>query len=258
MESSLNDLKYFSNKISKENLILLEGKNLLKEALKADCIKLQRVFYSNDELLNDNSLIKEGIIYRRISEDLMNAISDVKTNQGILAFANFYPEKILKRESFRIILDRVADPGNMGTIIRTAASVGCEQILVTKGSVNPWSQKVMRSAMGGHFYIDIKQNIISKNIFKYITNDHKILVADSNLVHDAVDYTDLSKKLNPDDKICLVIGNEAHGVDVHFYELVNQKYKVIPINIPTNMESLNCSVAFAVLAFELRKIFNKK
>lgn len=146
----------------------------------------------------------------------------------------------------------------MGTIIRTAASVGCEQILITKGSVNPWNQKCLRSGMGGHFHVELKQNINLKNFSDFISKDVKILIADSNFSHDSISYESLSDKIDSNDKIILVIGNEAHGVDKYFYQLKNQGYQLIPINIPILMESLNCSIACAVLAFELKKILNKK
>lgn len=151
----------------------------------------------------------------------------------------------------------MSDPGNMGSIIRTAASIGCDELLILKGSVDPWSLKVLRSAMGGHFFTKIRKNICLNEITSFISKESKILIADSN-AKNSIDYSDMSKYLNSDDNAFLIIGNEAHGVNEKFYELKSQGYNIFSVNISIKMESLNCSIAFAVLAFEIRKILLKK
>ncbi|CAF0708318.1 unnamed protein product [Brachionus calyciflorus] len=244
----------------RNNLILLEGKILLKEALKTDQIQIEKIFYSDENLLQDKNLYRPGLIYHKISQELMETISDVKTNQGILAFGKLSLKPSLNKKKFSVILDQVSDPGNMGTIIRTAAAIGCDQIIMTKGSANPWNPKVLRSAMGGHFHLIISQNFELDEIKEQIPIDTKIIIADSKDSDNTIDYLNLEThlNLNKNDKICLVIGNEAHGVSNFFYALKNIGYNIFRTKIPILMDSLNCSVAFAILAFELKRILNKK
>lgn len=242
----------------KNNLILLEGKILLKEALNTESVKIQRIFYSNEKIIEDVNLKKSTFICHKITPELMQSISDVKTNQGIMAFGTFYPIKIPIKKSFSVILDKINDPGNMGTIIRTAACIGCKKVLVTKESVNPWSPKVLRSAMGGHFHVNIKQNLDLNEIKSEINKETKLIIADSKSFDDSIDYANICSNLNNHDKLYLVIGNEVNGVRDYYFDLKNEGFNVIRVKIPIQMDSLNCSIAFAVLAFELNKIFSKK
>lgn len=153
----------------------------------------------------------------------------------------------------------------MGTIIRTAAAVGCDQVLLTKGSVNPWVPKVLRSSMGAHFRIKIIDRIEQKELYeKYLFQFDYILLAESNESKCTIDYTQIGKEIKMDrnKKVVIVIGNEAHGIRNLFCDnlknsLINKKIFSVRIPLENSIESLNCSIAFSIIAYEIRKILNQ-
>lgn len=145
----------------------------------------------------------------------------------------------------------------MGTIIRTAASIGCERILVTKNSVNPWSPKVLRSAMGAHFHIKIIQQV-DTNELRELVKTESLVFADSKENGKSICYRELNRKLDKRKHIFLMIGNETKGINDEMFKFSDPKSTMV-VKIPTEkyIESLNCSIAFAVIAFEIRHILTK-
>lgn len=151
----------------------------------------------------------------------------------------------------------------MGTIIRSAVAVGCESIFVLKGCANIWSPKVLRSAMGAHFYIRIINDLKSiEELIDHLKANQMdcIVYADSNQSKNPICYSKIEEKLasNQGKKgICIVIGNETQGISEDVYKLgENGKFQKIVVKIPSKIESLNCSIAFAVIVYELRKLFS--
>ena len=139
-----------------------------------------------------------------------------------------------------MILDDIQDPGNMGTILRTADSLNMKQIIVSKDCADAYNPKVVRSTMGAIFRINI---IESDNLVKTIKEmkKHKIKVMATSLETSKSMY-DVSYE-----KTAIVIGNEANGVEKEILELADEKIK-IPMQGKT--ESLNASVATAVILYE--------
>ena len=139
-----------------------------------------------------------------------------------------------------LVLDDIQDPGNMGTILRTADSLNLKQIIVSKGSSDIYNPKVVRSTMGAIFRVNI---IESDNLVKTLKDmkKHKIKIVTTNLQTDKkiydVDY----------EKSAIVIGNEANGVSNEVLELADEKVK---IPMPGKTESLNASVATAIILYE--------
>ena len=139
-----------------------------------------------------------------------------------------------------MILDDIQDPGNMGTILRTADSLNMKQIIVSKDCADAYNPKVVRSTMGAIFRINI---IESDNLVKTIKEmkKHKIKVMATSLETSKSMY-DISYE-----KTAIVIGNEANGVEKEILELADEKIK---IPMPGKTESLNASVATAVILYE--------
>ena len=139
-----------------------------------------------------------------------------------------------------MILDDIQDPGNMGTILRTADSLNMKQIIVSKDCADAYNPKVVRSTMGAIFRINI---IESDNLVKTIKEmkKHKIKVMATSLETSKSMY-DVSYE-----KTAIVIGNEANGVEKEILELADEKIK---IPMPGKTESLNASVATAVILYE--------
>ena len=139
-----------------------------------------------------------------------------------------------------MILDDIQDPGNMGTILRTADSLNFKQIIISKGSSDVYNPKVVRSTMGAIFRIKIVESDDLVKLMKEFKK-HKIKVVTTSLQTDKSMY-DISY-----DKTAIVIGNEANGVRDEIQNLADERVK---IPMPGKTESLNASVATAVVLYE--------
>jgi TrmH family RNA methyltransferase len=157
--------------------------------------------------------------------------------------------------------------GNAGTIIRTAAGLGFSRVLLTRESVNPWSPKVVRSAMGGHFNINITDDVDfdAKFAEKLITKKTMFVIADSKGNSDH--STSVSKigeclldKTASFNDLILIVGNESTGINSDKVEMLSKlDAQLVRLNIPLEnaVESLNCSIAFAIIGHELKKFVFK-
>ena len=151
-----------------------------------------------------------------------------------------YNKKIDYRQDIILILDNIQDPGNLGTIIRTADSVGLTQILVSKGTVDCYNSKVLRSTMGAIFRVNIiETDNLEKSIEEIKQNKFKVVT--TSLQTDKSIY-DIQLK-----NVAIVIGNEANGVSKEIMDLADEK-AIIPMKGKT--ESLNVAVATGVVLYE--------
>lgn len=238
----LKDKKYRDQ----ENAYIIEGIKLIKEAIQEN-IKIKLIIVCDDctqENAIDSELKYEIARYECIyvSEKIFLSLTNVVNPQGILAVVEKETNnnKIDYNDDLFLILDDIQDPGNMGTILRTADSINLKQIIVSKGTVDAYNPKVIRSTMGAIFRINI---IESDNLTKTIKDmkKNKIKIAATSLQTEKSIY-DISYE-----KTAIVIGNEANGVSNEVLELADEKIK-IPMAGKT--ESLNASVATAVILYE--------
>lgn len=238
----LKDKKYRDQ----ENAYIIEGIKLIKEAIQEN-IKIKLIIVCDDctqENAIDSELKYEIARYECIyvSEKIFLSLTNVVNPQGILAVVekDTNTNKIDYNDDLFLVLDDIQDPGNMGTILRTADSINLKQIIVSKGTVDAYNPKVIRSTMGAIFRINI---IESDNLTKTIKEmkKNKIKIAATSLQTDKSIY-DVSYE-----KTAIVIGNEANGVSNEVLELADEKIK-IPMTGKT--ESLNASVATAVILYE--------
>lgn len=146
-------------------------------------------------------------------------------------------------------LDNVQDPGNFGTILRTVDSIGLKQILVSKGTVDAYNSKVIRSTMGAIFRIKIIECENLKEMLKEIKK-HKFEIVVSSLQTDNSVY-DINYN-----KKAIVIGNEANGVEKEIQDIADKKIKIPMLG---KTESLNASVATGIILYEYvrQKIYLK-
>lgn len=235
----LKDKKYRDQ----ENAYIIEGAKLIKEAIQEN-IKIKMVILCDGcsaENAIDSDLKYEIAKYECIcvSEKIFLGLTNVVNPQGILAVVekNNNTNEIDYNDNLFLILDDLQDPGNMGTILRTADSINLKQIIVSKGSADVYNPKVVRSTMGAIFRIKvIESDDLSKTIKEM--KKHKIKVAATSLQTDKSIY-DINYE-----KTAIVIGNEANGVSDKVLETVDKKIK-IPMAGKT--ESLNASVATAIV-----------
>ena len=234
----------------KHQLWLLEGIKTIEEAFKHNC-KVKTLFYTN-KLCADTraeALLakaeRTGVPILEISQKLMQELSDVQTPQGILGMIespherrDLFPLEI--EEPFLLIFDRIQDPGNLGTVLRTGLAVGINGAIFLPGTVDPGNPKVIRASAGAGLSLpiefsgkeDLIKNLRSSSIELFATSP-----AEGKSVFD----------VNWKGKRALLVGNEGAGVEDHFYPYIDE---IVKIPMPGPTESLNVSVATAVCMYE--------
>jgi len=233
---------------------LIEGIRIVEDALaggaKIECILLCDVLFrtENGKKLFQDLSATDLKIYR-VPEKLFRDISDTHTPQGIMAVLSYqefnYQDIIEKDQGFLILLDRIQDPGNLGTIIRTADAAGADAVLMSKGCVDLYNLKTIRATMGSGFHFPVLQDIgdTEEIICRLKENDFKIISTD-------VNATQYYYEIDYHGKIVLVIGNEANGI---LPEVRRDSDSVVKIPIFGKAESLNASVAASIVMYEAVK-----
>ncbi|MFO7951865.1 MAG: RNA methyltransferase [Bacillota bacterium] len=239
----------------KQQQIALEGPNLVSEAIRAG-LTPRAFFYTQEyyeqagkEWADNFSLSAKQVI---LPERLFKKIAETETPQPVAAIFYFsqavYELKAEKKRQIYLILDRVQDPGNMGTIIRTAAGAGVGVIFYTTGSTDPYSPKVLRATAGSIFRIQLKQTGDPLNLIRYLKQEGVQVIAasvGSEIEHWSAEYND---------RCALIIGNEAVGIDE---KLVFEADLTITVPLYGPVESLNAAVAAAIILFEIARCSNK-
>ncbi len=224
------------------NQFIIEGFRLVEEALKSDTNIVE--FYVVESTLESreynatvHALETRSIPTFSVSEKELRIISDTDTPQGILATCSI-PGSDLSAQGNWVFLDQLQDPGNAGTLLRSAAWLGVKNVCFSKGCVDPFSPKTVRSGMGAQFYM----NIVRDSGITEISNGRTVLGADMS----GVSALDLQI---PSDWV-LVIGSEAHGISQ-----LTRKHILHQVAIPKfgRGESLNAAVAGSILLSELTR-----
>lgn len=222
-------------------MFVVEGVRLVEEAVKANW-QFEFVLFSDG--LNErgkelvNTLTANQIEVEEVSGDLLQNVSETETPQGILAVLKLDSLPIPDSPNFLLIPDQIRDPGNLGTLLRTAAAAGAQAALLTPETTDAFAPKVLRSGMGAHFQLPI-HSMVWDEIREHI-KDMKIYLADMN--GRSCWKTDLRKPL------ALIIGGEAEGASEEAQKLATHR---ISIPMPGKVESLNAGVAGSVLLFEV-------
>ncbi len=179
-----------------------------------------------------------------VRTDILDRLSDTETPQGILLVL---PQDMIPLPGSIepvLIIDQVRDPGNMGTMLRSAAAAGVSTVFLSPGSVDPFMPKVVRAGMGAHFHLAIRQNSWTE-IRKYCKEQAdpplQVLLAEVD-AGDSMWQTDLTRPL------ALIIGGEAEGAGEQARELADAS---IHIPMPGAFESLNAGVAASLLLYEM-------
>ena len=228
---------------------IVEGAKMIEEAINEEAnIKYIVVC---DDCKNSNSLTQEQLydfakyecIY--VNDKIFNLITDVVAPQGILAIiekTSKNDNKIDYKADNFLILDNIQDPGNMGTILRTADSLNMKQIIVSKGTTDCYNSKVVRSTMGAIFRVNVIERELDKVIKEMKKREIKVYSTDlktNKTIYD-VDYK----------KSAVIIGNEANGVSKEILELSDERIKIPMIG---KTESLNAAVATGILLYEINR-----
>lgn len=227
-------------------LFLLEGEKNIIDALRLAKDRVQDIIVSKSKQQQFAEIIKtnEKIIYI-VDDSIYKTLSDTKTPQGILAVIKKPVQDVqFVADSPFLVLDRLQDPGNMGTIIRTAVAAGFNKI-ITINTVDPYSEKVVRSSASSILLAKIYDFSISDFVDWANVNKPQLLVAKAN-EHSIFDRIKLTKNYG------LLIGNEGQGVSS---EILSLDHTAISIPMKSDIESLNAGVSAAIIMYTLA---NKK
>lgn len=218
----------------KYNEFIVEGRHLVLEAYKTGHLK--------ELILEKNELFPLPVETNYVTNDIINYLSILKSPTNIIGICD--KKKEVKEIGRRILMiDSIQDPGNLGTIIRSAAAFNIDTIILSPDTVDIYNPKVVRATQGMLFHIDIiKVNLIDK-IKELKTKGYKILGT-------KVTVGKNLKSVEKMEKFVIIVGNEGNGVDEEILELCDE---YLYIEMSPMCESLNVAVATSIILYELDK-----
>jgi len=235
-----------------ENSFVVEGIKFVNEAIKE---KAHIKFILISENAFNKSEVNWGLDYINRSEietivcddNIFNNTADTINAQGALAVINkknYLREEILNKYKFVIMCDRIQDPGNLGTIIRTADAFGPAAVILNKGCVDEYNPKVVRASAGAIFRVPFVHTNSDTEILQYLKKNG------FNIISTVVDSNSSFENIDKSERICIVIGNEGQGVS---QEIIDDSHMDITIKMSGRAESLNASIAAGISIYEIRK-----
>ncbi len=195
-----------------------------------------------------------GVPVLTVTERALAVLADARTPQGIVAVAR-WPRadlSVLRDATLVVVLDRVADPGNLGTIVRTADAVGADGVILTAGSVDPTNAKAVRASAGSMFHLPVVSGVTPEEV---AAHGRACRIRLLGAVAGAVQRYDDMTYESP---TAIVFGNETHGLSAAMQRRVEGSVSV-PIMRPErpgyrgHAESLNLATAAAVVVFEIAR-----
>lgn len=239
----LRDLKNAKNR-REEGLFLVEGEVMIREALKCG-LKLREAAADESCIAFAQELDARGFRVNLVNRNLLESICETKSPQGVCASFETPAAMDLSGLPDRIVaLDGVQDPGNVGTIWRTADAAGFEAILLGAGSADPLSPKVQRSAMGSGFRVPFAH---AQDLAQTLRD---LREAGWHVIASDLQGADFYARGELGDKFVLVIGNEARGISDGVKAAADVRLK-LPMR--GGAESLNAAVAAGIMMYELMR-----
>jgi RNA methyltransferase, TrmH family len=244
----LRDLQANGRARREAGAYIVEGVRLVEEA-QASGIQPLLVIYTPDlgarGLKVVDAFSQRGAPVEQVPPQVFKAASDTQAPQGILAVLPTRPIPLPPGLDFVLILDGLRDPGNVGTILRTAAAAGAQAVMLSSGSVDPYAPKVVRSAMGAHFHLsisiqswpEIETALASQNAGRLLA----VFLAEAGggLAYTQADFRQ---------PLALIVGGEAEGAGQQAHALAVQRVRIPMLG---QVESLNAAIAAALILFEV-------
>src|SRR5574340_1165415 len=221
---------------------LLDGTHLLAAYL--DAGKQPQHILLNAAASHDAEItallgLAAGVPVTQLDDRLFAELSELKTPSGILALIDLpQPAGAASDSRFALLLEDIQDPGNLGSMLRSAAAAGCDAVFLSTGCADAWSPKVLRAAMGGHFALDVHERQDLPQVARVFPG--MLLAASLQATH-SLYGCDLR------DKVAFLVGNEGAGLSDGLLKLATQ---TIAIPMPGKVESLNAAAATAICLFE--------
>jgi RNA methyltransferase, TrmH family len=221
---------------------LLDGPHLLRAFLEAGG-KPKHLLVSETALQDAEIAVLlnlcASVPQTQLDHALFAQISELKTPNGLLVLIDIPSAKVAVTHSqFALLLEDIQDPGNLGSILRSAAAAGCDAVFLSQGCADAWSPKVLRAGMGGHFVLSITE---SANLLGVAAEFSGKIMAASLQADKSLYDSNLRGKL------AFAIGNEGAGLSQALLDAAQQHF-IIPM--PGKVESLNAAAATAVCLFE--------
>ncbi|MHC1748794.1 MAG: TrmH family RNA methyltransferase [Cellulosilyticaceae bacterium] len=238
-------LKHKKSERKKQNLFIIEGIRSVNEIpahyevayyITTDEFDIDQIKHFNEE---------RWIV---VTDEIYKAISDTMTPQGVMAIVKIHEYSLMditnKPNPFYLVLENIQDPGNLGTIIRTAYGFGVDAVFLTKGCCDLYSPKTVRSTMGAVFHVPIIMDVMIEECLTWFKEKEIKIYAT------ALEDSEPIFKKNFTTGGALVIGNEGNGISEVVRELADEK---ISIPMPGGLESLNASIAASICMYEIMK-----
>lgn len=227
-------------------MCVLEGPDLVEAALESD-VEFEAL-YVDGAALDETSITAltqratdKGVRVFALAEGVVEKIADAQTPQPVLAAVRFEQRDVtsIPKSGLVVVLHELRDPGNVGTIVRSADAAGATAVILTGQSVDPYNPKTLRASAGSIFHLPVVVTTIDE-VVSYFDGDAQLLatVVRGGRSHREIDFTEAS---------VVLIGNEAQGLDEATIERCDQ---TISIPMDGRSESLNAGVAASLIAFE--------
>ncbi|QHX36875.1 RNA methyltransferase [Spiroplasma sp. BIUS-1] len=223
-------LSYKETKVQKEKgKYIIEGLKMVDLAIQKKVAEIILVETRHLDKYKDFSNVVE------ISDNVSNKLTDLKTTQGVFAVC-----KIEEKEDFDsnyLILDNVQDPGNLGTLIRSAFAFGFKNVICSKDSVSFYNPKVLRATQSNHFDLNLR----NEDLKSFINNlkQSNIIILGTLLREESNSLEEVKGK-----KVALILGNEGKGISQEVSEIIDKNIKV---KTNPDLESLNVSIAGSII-----------
>ncbi|MCX7877208.1 MAG: RNA methyltransferase [Ignavibacteria bacterium] len=231
---------------------LVEGIHLSEECLKSSH-KPERIILREGFKLSSYptlfKLIKKTKVNVSIlSADKFNKISDTENSQGIICVLPFLESKPEVTGDLVLGLDRISDPGNLGTIFRSAYWFGVKDVLISEGSADIYNSKVIRASQGAVFYLNLIANAELKSVLSELfASGYQVFIFE-------VSSPDYIHEIIKPEKSVIVFGNEANGIN---QDIVSPNFQTLKIRGFSDCESLNVAMSVSIGLYEFRRVSGK-
>ncbi len=249
--TKIKEIIKLRNNSNKSNpWIFIEGEKICREAFISG-VEIRTLVLSENKSSNfDNEIQNASGEVIIVKDNIFRLISDATSPQGVIAIVK---SKIITEDDFvknpkwfedekckLLICENIQDPGNFGSIIRSADAFGFDGVIFTKGNVHPFNNKALQSAMGSVFHIDL---IYSENLISLIAKfkELNVKIYSTHLNGEKID-----SKFSFENKFAVILGNEGNGVSE---EISSKSDELIKIPMTGKAESLNVANAAAIICF---------
>jgi TrmH family RNA methyltransferase len=225
-------------------LFIIEGLRAVEQVIEGKKVKVEAIITSDNASFDLKPQNFDSFV---VSSDDFKSLSDTQNAQGILAVCHIpedsHLDLLLNDSGIIVAMDRIQDPGNLGTIIRSATWFNCAGLILGEGTVDYFNPKVVRSTAGAVGVLPYVNGPLSESLTQLFANGWQIVFLD------ASDKAIPIKSLTKSNKTVIVVGNEASGINSDLY---NSEYVNVFISGDNqHVESLNASVALSISLFHL-------